>query len=358
MTENKTNTSTSVVAQSTQSRPFQNALAAAQQTYIKTITDSFSNMNLELSEYQKLCGMNIITKMKEFADKEGLQLSKMNQTNLMNILQTATMLNLNISAVPRECYIITRNVKAKDGSWTKEFEFGIEGDGNDKLLRTYGVDIKKVYPHWLVREGDEFTYPAFKGIDIEPPTWTPKSYTGKVVRVVYPVLMNDDTIQYNIAERENVKNNLLAHINNNLMKNKDYTEEKKEELINRISGLNFEKIFEDKEALKIMSPSWSSPHSREEMIIRKMRNNCTKKIPKDFKNAFVSTSYEKTYEDYDQYENTNTDERINKEYALDVEISNNLATEEIKFNEETGEVIEVVDQTKQPKQTKVNERPF
>lgn len=351
MLENKTNNA--VITQNTKAKAFQNALALAQETYIDTVSKSFNSMNLELSEYQKLCGMNIISKMKELADKEGLQLTKMNQTNLMNILQTATMLNLNVSAVPRECYMILRNVKGKDGNWTKEFEFGIEGDGNDKLLRTFGVNIKKVYPHWLVREGDEFTYPSFKGIEIEPPTWTPKGYSGKVIRVVYPVLLNDDSIQFNIVERESVKSNLLAHISNNLMKNKEYADTKKEELLNKLSNLEFEKIFEDKEALKIMSPSWSSVHSREEMIIRKMRNNCTKKIPKDFQNAFVSSSYEKTYEDYEQYNHDN--EEINKEDILEAEVTQNIATETIAIDVDTGEVIEAPI----TKETKlVNERPF
>lgn len=342
-----------VIAQNPKAKAFNNALAKAQETYINLVSDSIHNMNLELSEYQKVCGMNIISRMKELADKEGLQLSKMNQTNLMNILQTATMLNLNISATPRECYLITRNAKSKDGTWTKEFEFGIEGDGNDKLLRTFGVDIKKVYPHWQVREGDGFTYPAFKGIEIEPPTWIPKSYTGKIVRVVYPIEYNDGSMQYHISEREEVKVNLLAHINNNLMKNKDYTEEKKYELISRISNLSFEKIFDDKEAVKIMSPSWSSVHSRESMILRKMRNNCTKKIPKDFQNAFVSSSYEKTYEDYEQYNHDN--EEINKEDILEAEVTQNIASETIEIDADTGEVIETstIKETKQ-----VNERPF
>ena len=40
---------------------------------------------------------------------------------------------------------------------------------------------------------------------------------GKVVRVVYPIEMSDGTIEYHIAEREDVVKNLIAHINQNLM---------------------------------------------------------------------------------------------------------------------------------------------
>lgn len=328
-----------VITQSPKSKKFQNALATAQTTYIDMISNSVNQMNMELTDYQKLCGMNIIAKMMELANKEGLQIGKMNQTNIMSILQQATMLNLNITASPRECYMIIRKVKSGD-NWNKEFEFGIEGDGNDKLLRTFGVDVEKVYPYWTVRENDEFTYPAFKGIEIEPPTWTPKDYHSKVVKIVYPIQNTDGSIQYLIYDRESVKTSLLAHINNNIFKSKDYTQEQKETIISRLEKLEFEKIFEDKEALKIISPSWSAPHSREAMILRKMRNNCIKKYPKDFTNAFVASTYEKTFEDYDQYQE---DERINKEEALEVEVTQYIGSEPIIADSETGEIIQDVE---------------
>ncbi|NLC96184.1 MAG: hypothetical protein GX675_01240 [Erysipelotrichaceae bacterium] len=356
MTANKNE----VVTQSIKAKAFGNALASAQETYINLISESVGTMNLALTDYQKLCGMNVISKMKELADKEGLPISKMNQTNIMSILQQVTMLNLNITASPRECYMILRNVKIGD-TWTKEFEFGIEGDGNDKLLRTYGVDIEKVHPYWVVRENDEFTYPAFKGLEIDPPTWIPKDYQSKVVRVVYPIQMQDGSVQYHIAEREGVKSNLLGHINNNLMKNKEYTDIKKKEVIARLDKLELDKIFEDEEALKIMSSSWSSPHSREAMILRKLRNNCIKKIPKDFTNSFVASTYEKTFEDYDQYEGQ-TDSRINKEEALEAEIMENVGTEQITLNTpidvETGEILEEVNIKEVSDVKAAKKRPF
>ena len=96
---------------------------------------------------------------------------------------------------------------------------GIEGDGNDALLRNFGVDVKKVYPVWLVKEGDEFTYPKHRGVEVTPPEWEEKGLSQKVIRVVYPVEMNDGKIEYMIAERESVKGNLFAHVRNNLLGN-------------------------------------------------------------------------------------------------------------------------------------------
>ena len=310
-------------------------------------------MNLQLSEYQKVCAMNVIAKMQELAVSNNLKLSEINQTNVMQILQQVTMLELNITSVPRECYIIIRSFKTGDG-WTKGFEFGIEGDGNDKLLRRYGVDIEKVYPFWLVREGDEFTYPAFKGIEIEPPTWVPKGYVNKVIRVVYPIKNIDGSIQYNISEREEVRINLAAHIKNNVKMNKEITANKKAEIDKLLATLSMDEMFNNNELLNIMSPAWRDSHSREAMIVRKLRNNCIKKIPKDFANAFTAATYEKTFDDYEQYQDT----RINKEEALEAEVAENIGTETltISANEETGEIIETeVIQHVEPVATR---RPF
>ena len=81
--------------------------------------------------------------------------------------------------------------------------------------------------------------------------------------------------------------------------------------------MTLDQIFEDPDALKIMSPAWRAPHSREAMILRKMRNNAIKKIPKDFSDAFMAKAYESTFEDYDQYR----DDRIDKEGAVDAEVA-------------------------------------
>ena len=46
------------------------------------------------------------------------------------------------------------------------------------------------------------------------------------------------------------------------------------------------------------------------MIERKMMNNATKKYPKNFSNAFVRKAFEDTFEDYDQYRETNKPKEI------------------------------------------------
>lgn len=308
--ENKKN---EVAKQANNKPAFKSALASYQETFTNMVVVSGSELNIAYSDYQKVCVLNLISKMYEVAKKNKLNLKDMDKGNITQILQTAAMLNLNISSVPSECYLIVRS---------GEFEFGIEGDGNDKLLRTFGVDVKKVYTPWIVREKDEFTYPSFNGLEITPPTWSPKDYGSKVVRVVYPIEKTDGSVEYHIAERADVARNLQAHIANNLLFKKDI----RDKVIDKTEGMTLEEMLSDKELQQYISPAWKNPASREAMIVRKMKNNATKKFPKDFKNAFAASEYQKSFEDYDQYQE---DDRINKEEALLAEVEEQAMSEKI-----------------------------
>lgn len=327
---------------------YKSGLVKTQETFINMLMKTGQEMALQYDTYQISCARNMLSKMVELLWKEGLTINQINQNNITDILQTVAMMRLNPSASPREVYVILRSVKI-GSEWQKVFEMGIEGDGNDKLLREYGVDIKKVHNCWIVREGDDFTYPSFNGLSINPPTWAPKGYANKVLRVVYPIEMMDGSVEYHIAERESVAINLQAHISNNLMKNKDLGDKKKQEILDRIAKLKLKEILEDKEVMEIASPAWRSAHSREAMIIRKLRNNCIKKIPKDFRNSFVEKEYEKTFEDYDQYDGSFSNHPdVDPEKVVDTEYEELAGKEEIKvelineFDEETGEIVEQV----------------
>lgn len=305
-------------------------LQKMQETFVSSLVESNANLNIILDDYQRVCAFNIVAKMQDMLTNEGKTFNDIDKNNIVNILQTATMLNLNITAVPRECYLMFRNVKVGD-TWKKVFEFGIEGDGNDKVLRKYGVDVKRVHPIWVVREGDDFTYPSFSGIDVTPPTWSPKSYTGKVTKVVYPIEMTDGLVTYHITERESVVTNLQAHISNNLMKAKeaDIKAADKAKLLKEIASMGLEELIQYEPAQSWISPAWKNAGSSEAMILRKLRNNCVKKIPKDFSNAFIAKAYESTYEDYEQYDE---DPRINKEEAVEAEIEENAQNKAVDID--------------------------
>jgi hypothetical protein len=321
------------------------SISKIQQYYsneMKNLQASLSDHSIKPDEEQINCVSSLLAAMQELCDKEGVTIKEIDQTNIMTILEQCAMLRLNVAAVPRECYIIIRNQKvgkSNEEKWVKKFEFGVEGDGNDKIVRKYGVNVKKIYPYWIVREGDGFTYPSFKGLAMEPPTWSPKGGNGKVLRVVYPIEYEDGTVQYHISERADTAINLKAHILNTVKMSKSITDTKKNEIKDKLQNMNLDQLFADKEMLDIMSPAWRESHSRESMLLRKMRNNALKPIPRDFGNAYIATAYTSTIED-----KVIQDEEIqDPESVIDAEVSENAGTEELKAlpEESSTEKIEI-----------------
>ena len=165
----------------------------------------------------------------------------------------------------------------------------------------------------VLKEGDEFTYPKHRGVEVTPPEWEEKGLSQKVIRVVYPVEMDGGKIEYMIAEREGVKGNLLAHVRNNLLnetfgicenkrkatdKQKAEIKAKKDEIISALLGCKtLEEMLTCEVARPYMSAAWRE--TSEAMIIRKMRNNAIKKHPKDL-NAMATQSLMQMDETYQQ----------------------------------------------------------
>lgn len=305
---------------------YKTQLTQVNETYLPMIINQLENNNINLSEYAKSCVVNAIAAINNVLDTNGVTWGdkQLDKSGLTQILLSVAALQLNATANPRECYFQIRNVSSKgvdeNGKqatvWKKKIEMGIEGDGYDALVNRFGRDVKKVYPHWLVREGDDFTYPRYSGLELTPPQWQPKG-TGKVVRVVYPIQSNDGVVDYYISERADVKKNLMAHISNNMMnetfgvcadrykateEEKQQIAEKKREILAKAKELDLDALLDNAEFDKYISPAWKEEQSRESMIIRKMRNNIVKKIPKDFSSSFVAEIYnESTDEAYKTY---------------------------------------------------------
>lgn len=311
-------------------RKFSTYLAKVNDTYMPMIERQMSDNSITFSDYSKRCVMNAIGSINQMLDKNGVNFNSpdLDQSNLTSILLNVAHLELNSIAQPSECYFQIRNVKVDDGKYKKQIEFGIQADGYDAILSRFGRDIAKVYPFWLVREDDFFAYPKYNGLEFTPPQWEPKG-TGKVVRIVYPVLHKDNTIHFYIGERADVLNNLLAHINNNMMnetfgiaKNRynatpeqlNKINEKKNYLKNKAKSEGFGAL-DDEELAPYISPSWKEDFSREAMIIRKMRNNIVKKIPKDFGSPAVYESFSEASDD--GYLNT---KRIIEEKTAAIEV--------------------------------------
>jgi len=305
--------------------------------YTSLMTKDFQEHGVAFDDYSKQCVMASMSNIFQLAQSSKLDMKAFNGSNLRQVIGQVASLKLNANAMPRECYFSLRKRQNARGEWEQVVELGIEGDGNDALLRQHGVNVKQVYPCWLVKEGDEFTYPQHKGLEVEPPTWNEKGLSGKVVRVVYPVELNDGKVTYLIAERDSVKVNLIAHIRNNMMNEtfgvcanrykatdaqKKQIAEKKEEIMQVVrESETLEDILASECAKPFISAAWLD--TQEAMFIRKMRNNAIKKFPKDL-NSMASVSLLEMDETYKQTQEEIADEANSEEFvdADAVEIGN------------------------------------
>lgn len=320
---------------------FTTGLSQWTNTITGLVSRDFEQNGVQYDEYSKQCAMNAmgaIFQLVQNTDKTDM--NNLNTSNLREVVAQCASLKLNANAMPREVFFQLRS-KQVGGQWVKMVEMGVEGDGNDALLRQFGNNVDTVYPVWLVKEGDDFTYPRRRGIEIEPAEWTPKGLSDKTVRVVYPVKLKDGTIEYLIAEREPVRTNLIAHIKNNMLnetfgfvtgknsKGKDRTrydatqEEKakinakKEEILSAVRGCEtLEDILNCEVAKPFISAAWLD--TPEAMIVRKMRNNAIKKFPKNL-NSMASSSLLQLDETYKASQEEIAENENSEEFAIEDE---------------------------------------
>ena len=352
MSENKTAT-----VPTAEKKEFGTALTRVNDTFMPLIMGQMAKSNIQMSAYAKECTLHAISAINAVLDKAGITWAdkQLDKSTVSDILLKIACFQLNAAASPREVYFQLRNCKSsvmdpetgrKSDVWKKQIEMGIEGDGNDSILARFGRGVQKVWQIWKIRENDDFKYPSYNGLDMIPPQWTPKG-GGKIIKIVYPLTVEGhDGHPYNqfyIAEREDVINNLLAHINSNMMQEtfgiaddkyhatadqKAKIEARKHELLAKARSLGIDKALDDEELQPYISPAWTELFSRESMIERKMRNNAIKKIPKNFGNGALETMFEET-----------TDEAY-KATAREIKQLANSNPIDIEVDEETGEVIE------------------
>ena len=340
---------------------YRTGLAKVNDTFMPMITAQLQGNNIAMSEYQKQCVLNSLTAINTVLDAKGISINDadFDRDNLTDILLKVAALELNPAATPREVYFQTRNVKkGSKGNevWVKQVEMGIEGDGNDAILAKFGRNVKTVHQFWEVREKDTFVYPKHRGIELSPPEWEPTG-EGKVIRVVYPISMTTGEVVYHIAERKDVIKNLIAHVKQNMMnetfglaksrydataKQKEEIDARKEAVIKEIEALGLDASLEqlNETYASFISPAWKEPQSRESMILRKMRNNITKKIPKDFGNAYVTNQYdEATDEEYARVRKDITDHANAIPLDFDVPPTPHTVIDQPPVDTSTGEIV-------------------
>lgn len=303
------------------------------------IARDYEECGIEFSDYSRKCSMSAMTSIFQLVKQnKDITMQNLDTSNLRDIVEHCASLKLDANAFPRECYFsLKKTWNADSKSYTYSVEMGIEGAGNDSILRNFGVDVEQVFPFWLVKEGDEFVYPRRKGIELTPPEWEAKGLSQKCVRVVYPVKLKNGTIEYLISERESVKTNLFAHVKNNLLnetfgicenrykatdKQKSEIAEKKEVIFEALHKCNtVDEMIACEIARPYMSGAWLD--TPESMIVRKMCNNATKKFPKNY-DAMANRSFlqmDETYQNVQEEieENANSVEFPDTE-VIDTEV--------------------------------------
>lgn len=278
-------------------KEFTTALSQWSNEITGLIARDYEACGVKFDDYSKQCALEAMTAIFNLV-KNSHKLKDMNSldtSNLRGIVERCASLKLNANAYPRECYFQLRNVKVGDG-WQQIVEMGIEGAGYDSLLANYGKDVDRVYPYWVVKEGDEYTPPKHRGLEVTPPEWEEKGLSERAVKVVYPVKLTDGTVTYLTAEREGVRVNLLAHVKQNMMnetfgvcadrykateKQQAEIKEKKEEVLNALRDCEtVDDMLKCEIARKFISGAWLD--TPESMIQRKMCNNATRKFPKNY----------------------------------------------------------------------------
>lgn len=293
-------------------KDYTTAISEWNNTFTNLIARDYKAVGVEFDDYSKKCAMEAMTSIYQLVKaSDKVDMNGLDTSNLREVIEHCASLKLNASAFPRECYFQLRSKKIGN-NYVQTVEMGVEGAGNDAMLRNFGVGVEQVYPYWIVKDGDYFKYPKRKGIEIEPPEWEEKGLSQKCVRVVYPVKVNGE-VTYLIAERDSVKINLLAHVKQNLMnetfgicenrykatdKQKKEIEAKKQEIYAALRKCStVDEMLECEIAMPYMSGAWLD--TPESMIQRKMLNNATKKFPKNY-NAMAKKASMEMDETYQQ----------------------------------------------------------
>lgn len=264
---------------------FKSGLQKVTEAYSSSVINQLKGLGITATPTQTQCIALGIQKMNEAIDATRGDFKKtwndIDKSSVTDCLTQIALMEINLASYPAEGYVAIKGDK---------MTFAPQGEGYRTLVEKFGRNVDRVYEPWLVKEGDDFKYPHFKGIEIEPPEWTPKGY-GKCVRVVYPVKMTDGTIQYLISEREQVKGNLLAHAANNLTKGQGKNIDLYNTLMKKAESKSLDELLHDEAFLANgkVSPAWREPNC-ESMVIRKMKNNVLKNFPKDTSSVVIANA--------------------------------------------------------------------
>lgn len=293
------------------------SLMAAQTDYVGAIGKGLQSIVGKIDSYQATCGYNILMAINLALAKDNLNFKSpgVDRESINNAIKYVIIYRLNTDN--KEVFAIVRNEKRgtitktndkgqtyEAANWVKVIEVKPQYKGVLKILSSYGRDVERVYPEWIVRENDPFKYPYHKGIETIPPEWEQRNGEGKILRVVVPIKYKDGTIDYRIAERESVATNIKAQIKQSLM---GEDQKKKEEILAKMQDMTLDQLLEDKSLAKYINDTYTGI-SKDEMLITKLVLNATKRVQIDYQSALARELNEKTFDNSDVYKPNHTAE--------------------------------------------------
>lgn len=303
---------------------------AIQEKLLSELDKANQEFGADFTPYGRTCAINCIAGIVSFTKSQGIEINKIDPTLLRLQVQNVGYTELNYASIPSEIYFDLRKTYKKDddGNSVEVYSIAIkpQGAGNEKLVRKYGVGLKKgsgLHNAILIREGDEFIMPQFNGIEMTPPIYKPqlKNANNKVIAVVYPAEKEDGSVEYLMATRESVKANIIAQVRQNALykftkeveytskTGKTYTKDEidKEardefyEILNqKAEKMTLDEFLNDEEVLQYVNPTYTSGGSKEQMILRKMKNNALKNYPKEYDTSFIKNAVENMFEEQDK----------------------------------------------------------
>ena len=295
---------------------------AIQEKLMNELDKANQEFGADFTKYGKTCAINCIAGIVSFCKSNSIDMQKIDPTLLRLQVQNVGFTELNYASIPSEIYFDLRKTTNSEGKEAYSIAIKPQGAGNEKLVRKYGVGLKRgsgLHNAILIREGDEFIMPQFNGMEMTPPIYKPqlKNANNKVVAVVYPAEKEDGSVEYLIATRDSVKANIIAQIRQNTLyafkktytgKNgKEYETTDKEarekfydELNKKCENMTLDEMLADEEILKYVNPTYTSGGSKEQMILRKMKNNALKNYPKEYDNSYITNAVRNMFEENDE----------------------------------------------------------
>lgn len=346
---------------------------------------SMKVMDVEFTQYGRKCVVNAIGSLILYCQNNDISLSSINSILLKTQLQNVGLTELNCAGLPSEAYFDFRKTTVEktneNGEVEKKTVYNVsikpQGAGNEKLVRKYGVGLKKetgLHQAILIHEGDIVTMPQYEGSTITPMKIETKfeNINNKIIGVAYVIEKVDGTEDYLIATREGIKPNIVAQIRQNTLYSFKVSGDKYKVDIKARDEF-YAKLDADAEKMNVdelltaykdyVNPTYTSGGSKEAMILRKMKNNALKYYPKEYDNSFIKNAVESMFEEQD--ESVMEKPKILKEVDVVEKVEQEIAEEPvvenapIDFEVKDAEVTEPkVEEKPQPKKVESEADPF